>query len=93
MSDLFSSTKLKNCTVLFIFAILTAVILTGGCGGSGGGVQEAYNPYRHDSPDVEPYEPYPDSQDVEPYGPESYINRIAERLIERSTVYDLSSFV
>ena len=81
MSDLFSSTKLKNCTVLFIFAILTAVILTGGCGGSGGGVQEAYNPYRHDSPDVEPY------------GPESYINRIAERLIERSTVYDLSSFV
>ena len=60
---------------------MTAALFSGGCGGSGGGVQEGYNPYA------------PESEDVEPYTPESYSGEIADILASKSNVYDLAVFI
>ena len=80
--------KTKTFSTIFIIALFSAVILSGGCGGSGG--SDVIIPRNGTNPDVNPET---QSQDIEPNGPEDYSSQIAERLIARSEVYSLQDFV
>ncbi|MBQ6773971.1 MAG: hypothetical protein IJP48_07935 [Synergistaceae bacterium] len=60
-----------------------AVIVSGGCGGHSSKLQNS------DSTSNEQEQ----NQGVDPNGPDSYTNRIVEKLISEDTVYDLADFV
>ena len=78
----------KTFTVISIITLLSAVILSGGCGGSGG--SDVVLTRNNTSQDITPET---ESQDVDPNGPESYSNEIAEKLVALDNIYSLSDFV
>ena len=80
----------KTFSVIFIIALFSAVLISGGCGGSGG--SDVPIPHNVTSPDITP-ENETQSQDIDPNDPENYSSQIAERLIARSEVYSLQDFV